>query len=407
MFDDQHTEQDLMFRSILENGQEEVPARVWDGVASGLDKIARRRKVALWWSGAAVSTAAAAAIAVGVVLNRPAEDFVLPAQEDMVAVVAVPAGASEGTSATVAEAAQQTTYLAYAPAAPKEAPVGGTSTDAVSNGMKQEISAGPAAPEASADPDVPDAPATPAAQKKTTKSAASENTSSAGFDEWAEEQTTQRRKVKTSLVLSSTTGANGASKTSAAGRLRRPVNPNSLIKTGITEIGNNRYGLPFSAGIGVRIDLTDKWSVGVGVNYTLLTRKFEGDYLKVEEGSILEYTQSDIRNLQHYIGIPVNAYYNIISKDWINFYTYAGGAVEKCVMNKFQILESKSVHKEKVQGVQWSANLGIGVEFMLGKHVGLYIDPSARYYFNCGQPKSIRTTQPFMIGVELGLRTRF
>ena len=54
--------------------------------------------------------------------------------------------------------------------------------------------------------------------------------------------------------------------------------------------------------------------------------------------------------------------------------------------------------------MQLSANAGIGVEFMLGRYVGLYLDPSLRYYFKSGQPKSIRTAQPLMLGFELGLR---
>ena len=53
-----------------------------------------------------------------------------------------------------------------------------------------------------------------------------------------------------------------------------------------------------------------------------------------------------------------------------------------------------------------SVNLGIGVEFLLGDYLGLYIDPSLRYYFDNGQPKSIRTDQPLMLGFEMGLRVK-
>ena len=56
--------------------------------------------------------------------------------------------------------------------------------------------------------------------------------------------------------------------------------------------------------------------------------------------------------------------------------------------------------------MQLSANAGFGVEFMLGDHLGLYIDPSLRYYFDNGQPKSIRTVQPLMLGFEMGFRAR-
>ena len=61
-------------------------------------------------------------------------------------------------------------------------------------------------------------------------------------------------------------------------------------------------------------------------------------------------------------------------------------------------------HKEKVNGAQLSANVGMGVEFLLGKYVGIYLDPSLRYYFDCNQPKNIRTAQPLMLGFEAGVR---
>ena len=90
----------------------------------------------------------------------------------------------------------------------------------------------------------------------------------------------------------------------------------------------------------------------------------------------------------------------------MNLYAYAGASVEKCVADNYNVLSTFIRHKEKVPGVQLSANAGIGVEFMLGKHLGLYIDPSVRYYFDCDQPKSIRTVQPLMLGFEMGLRAR-
>ena len=75
MFEDNHNnEQDLLMRAILNGGQEEVPARVWDGISEELDKADRRRKVALWWRRASISAAAAAAVVFGIVLNHGQED---------------------------------------------------------------------------------------------------------------------------------------------------------------------------------------------------------------------------------------------------------------------------------------------------------------------------------------------
>ena len=68
-------ENDLLMRAILEKGQEEVPARIWDGVAEGLDK-AVRKTVILRWRRAVVSVAAvAAAVAAVFVLDRTVKNL--------------------------------------------------------------------------------------------------------------------------------------------------------------------------------------------------------------------------------------------------------------------------------------------------------------------------------------------
>ena len=106
------------------------------------------------------------------------------------------------------------------------------------------------------------------------------------------------------------------------------------------------------------------------MNYSMLSRKFYGTYTKVNEAGVIENsTSTDIRNTQHYIGIPVNAYYDILDSRKVNFYAYAGGTVEKCISDRYDILGTSIVHKEKADGMQWSANLGVGVSFKLGKRV--------------------------------------
>lgn len=220
------------------------------------------------------------------------------------------------------------------------------------------------------------------------------------------EEPVNTKKLKTSLTLSGITGTNSITNSTRSGIQKRPALVAGSAKTGITETSSNTtYSLPVSAGVGVKLDFNDRWSLGVGVNYSYLSRKFYGTYIKTDEnGTVINSTASDVRNAQHYIGIPLNAYYNILNNKHINFYTYAGGTVEKCISDKYYVLSTNIVHTEKPEGVQLSVNAGIGVEFMLGQHLGLYIDPSLRYYFDCDQPKSIRTTQPLMLGFEMGLR---
>lgn len=390
MFDgQQNNDWDLQMRSILESGQEEVPAHVWDGISSELDAIARRRKTVVFFRRAAIGLSAAAVLAFGLFLNHNSGDVPV----NTVAEVVEPVYETEISVEQNIEG--DLVMMAMAPAATekklyRESVVTTTAAEAI----EKET-----------------APVSEVQQEEPEVSNPVEKVEEPVFVEtgnWVEDESEiKERKTKVSLVLSGVAGTNSAQNNGNAGVIRRPTLSAAPIKTSVTqtEAGDN-YSIPLSFGVGTKISFNSRWSLGVGVNYTLLSRKFFGDYTKVENGKIVESVKSDIRNTQHYVGIPVNAYYNIVENKFVNFYAYAGGTVEKCVSDEYRVLSKDIQHKESVKGAQASANLGIGVEFMLGNHLGIYVDPSARYYFNCNQPKSIRTAQPLMLGFEMGLRVR-
>ncbi len=379
---------DLMMRSILEEAREEVPAHVWEGVSAGLDKAAQRKTVVLWWRRAAVGVAAAAAVVAGVFIPRGVSDGLVPAAgENMIAVI-TPAASFEAGE-TLEPAARIFLAQAVPAEAEEESMVAGTPAD-IQEAPAETVGAEPvqeAVPE-----NIRTAEEQPAAEYFP--------------EDWGEEKVSGKRNV--SLVLSGLAGTNNALSQNRISPMMRPTMTPAPKKTGIEETSvKSSYGIPLSFGAGVKIGLGRRWSIGTGLNYTFLTRQFYGKYTKVApEGTIESITSSDIINRQHYLGIPVNVFYDVISNDRISFYAYAGGAVEKCVLDSYNLMETSISHKDKVAGVQLSANAGIGVEFLLGKHLGLYIDPSVRYYFDCDQPKSIRTVQPLMVGFEMGLRAR-
>lgn len=392
MFDgQQHTDWDLQMKSILESGQEEVPAHIWEGVSSELDAIAQRRKTMIFWRRAAIGMSAAAALAFGLFLNHSSEETIT---ETAVAEVVEPV--SEAEVSIVEEAPETEVLVAMVQ---KTAPAKVIDHGFVPQTMTRCTETVEACPIED------EAPVETVAEVVPEPVSAPEETAP---NNWVENDSELKdRGIRTSLVLSGIAGTNSAQNIGQSGVIRKPTLSAAPMKTGIsqTEPGDS-YGIPLSFGIGTKIGFNSRWSLGVGVNYTLLSRKFYGDYIKVENGQITENLKSDIRNTQHYVGIPVNAYYNIVESKFVNFYAYAGGAIEKCVADEYRVLTKDVLHKESVKGIQTSANLGIGVEFMLGKHLGIYIDPSARYYFNCNQPKSIRTAQPLMLGFEMGLRVR-
>ena len=405
MFEDnKYKETDLMMRSILEDGVEEVPAGVWEAVSEGLDKASRKKTVVLMWKRAAVGFGVAAALATGLVLNHGGNESMIPQQNDMIAVVESdpmdnPSSEDDVFATDV--------MMAEVRKVKRQAPIMVKVVD-----EKSEASDNPNVPEVGEsltenEPEdiqvVQDEPVAKAGNDDLTYKFKEEYEPS----DWVEEK--ERDKVGASLVFSGIAGTNGTqARPGGAGMLRQPSISSAPPKTGVKETSTRSiYGIPLSFGAGVKVDLNEKWSLGAGFNYTLLTRRFYGSYTKVnEQGSIEMNIQTDIRNTQNYVGVPVNLFYNIVDSRHLNFYTYAGGSVEKCVSDKYQLIGKDITHTEKVRGLQLSANLGIGVEFLLGDYIGLYIDPSLRYYFDNGQPASIRTAQPLMLGFEMGMRVR-
>ena len=397
MFDENN---DIDFRSILEGAEEEVPASVWEGVSAGLDKAARGKVVALWFRRAGIATVAAAAIA-GMLLVLPEDNGadIVPGAEDsnMIAVVendpVIPADTAETAVPEMIYVAKAEPVKFKAEAAEQAVQ---TETPAADAGIPADTAEEPDGTE--------DCHASGQERKSDNNTGA--ETAAEWKDEWAEVEEPVRKKKNASFILSGLTGTNAAQNETVKDIFKRPDPNPGPATTGVTQTStNSAYGIPVSFGAGVRIGLSSKWSIGAGVNYSMLSRKFYGTYTKVGAGGTIENsTSSDIRNTQHYIGIPVNAYYDIVDSRNVNFYAYAGGTVEKCISDKYSVLNTSIIHKEKVDGFQWSANVGIGVGFKLSKHLGLYIDPSLRYYFDNGQPHSIRSAQPLMLGFEVGLK---
>jgi hypothetical protein len=382
MFDEnKYTESDNLMRSILSQAEEEVPAHVWEGISSELDRLDAAKKtkpVVLWFRRSAVAAAAAAAIVAGVFISRNESGDIVPEAvgRNVIAVAETSVVEMDTDLRRPAGlAAERNTYLADAEDDVK------TAEDIVKEISEKKEE-------------------TPARKETHTPQ-------DTWTDIWAEEDEPVKERRRVALTISGIAGTNSA-QSSGAPLFKRPSLSTSKPVTGVEQKSTeSTYGLPVSFGAGVKFDLSGRWSLGVGANYTLLARKFFGTYTLVgEDGRIQESVSSDIRNMQQYVGIPVNAFYSIVDKEFMNFYAYAGGTVEKCISDKYEILNTTYIHRNNVSGVQVSANIGIGMEFLLGRHLGLYLDPSLRYYFDCGQPKSIRTAQPLMLGLEMGLRVR-
>lgn len=378
---------DLEIRSMLENAREDVPEGLWQGIESRLPAPAKARPAAIWWKIASATGAVAAAVALTVffstrpVVQNPVD--IIPSQDS---------GLSQ---------------LMETPLAPetgnmKPLSIGQVLGESVSETDGEDVT------ETAGESIVEEEETAVADETAVREENTAENWirkyESADFDERGEELQ-RSRKEKRGVVLSAYADALSNSNTAKASdinMLKRPAVPQA---TTIEETGESRYAIPVAAGIGLRFDVSKRFSIGTGVSWSYLTRSFSGQFNELDaEGAIISQTgYTNIRNSQHYIGIPLNLYVDIIRKDFIDFYAYASGSANYCLSNRYQMDKSKSYSPEG-SNWQFSAGIGMGVEFIAAKKVGFYIDPSLNYWFTAGEVSNIRTRQPLMLGLELGIR---
>ena len=169
---------------------------------------------------------------------------------------------------------------------------------------------------------------------------------------------------------------------------------------GMLPVSEPRHYFPVSVGLELKYSfLNDRLGVGLGVNYTFLNSQYDALVDRTYEG--------DVEQSIHYIGVPLNFYVNILSGKRITFYANAGCMVERAVRVDYDITDLYGIRYRKSldpSGVQWSANIGLGLEYRFLSFMGIYVDPRLTYFFNCGQPYSVRTEQPLQFNLELGFR---
>lgn len=168
------------------------------------------------------------------------------------------------------------------------------------------------------------------------------------------------------------------------------------------EITDMTHSAPISFGITVRKRLNRTLGIETGLMYTYLSTDFKIN------GATNNYDAT--LNL-HYLGIPANLIVNILDKRQWNIYVSGGGMVEKGLQSvyKQRTIYKSDNNKEKnsVSGLQWSLNGGIGISYNFYKDINLYIEPGVSYYFDCNQPISKRTEDPFNFNLKLGFRYDF
>ncbi len=390
---------DFQIRSMMEEAQEPAPAGAWEAISSRLDALqgaaagagatrigtAAARPVSRVWYWAGTALAAAAAVALGIFFTGTSDN-----NSNLIDINSGTALVAESSSDGIGSLIQEET------AAPAEKP-------ATRVQQAAEMTTTPEKPathvqQAAEMTTTPEKPAT-RVQQAAEMTTAPEKPEAEGPDPFARMAYEDSRRASSArrgvslLVKGGSTGNNAG-----AGKLAMAA-PGAYQQSGITETSKSSFGVPVIAGIGLRVHLNDVLSVGTGIDYSLLTRSFEGRYV---EG--LSVQNGDFNHTLQYIGIPIDFFVKLVDKNDITLYSVVGTEAEKAVSNKYRLLGTDVVVGDKVNGLQWSVGAGLGFEFNVSRRVGIFAEPSVKYYFNCDQPKNLRTDKPFQMVLRAGVR---
>lgn len=384
---------DQLVRSMLADAAEEVPAGVWEAVSSRT--AAPRSRAAYWrWAGAGIAAAAMLGFGIffaGTFNNSNTPDISI---------------ATADSSPTIAiQTNNQNTILAEArPLASGDGnlkaqalrPAAAVILEPEAEQVETTVSTGQAII-------VTDQRTQPAAEQQAAPAKPSQQVKEETFtDPFAALPEEEVRSARFADRLSITAEGSVIGNESSGNATYYHTSGSGASVEGISEKSISTYGIPVSFGVGIRFGLTDRLSIGSGLEWTMLSRSFSGTYTSAAGIA----TPGDINHNLQYIGIPVDLFLNVVNGKTVNVYTYAGGKVEYCLSSKYHMYSANPaiVHNEAVSGVQPSLSTGIGVEFKLSKLTSIYFDPGISYYFPCNQPKSIRTDKSFLIDFSAGLR---
>ena len=148
-----------------------------------------------------------------------------------------------------------------------------------------------------------------------------------------------------------------------------------------------RHALPISFNAAVTYSFANRWMLTSGLRYTYL----HSDITNISDRS--EYGQNI-----HYLGIPLKLSWTFWESYHMKSYVSAGAAFE------FPIYSRIGVRRLDAP-CQWSAGLGIGLQYDITPHVGIYIEPEVNRYFDNGSPiETVRTERPLTLTLPIGIR---
>ncbi len=165
------------------------------------------------------------------------------------------------------------------------------------------------------------------------------------------------------------------------------------------------HKMPVQLGLSLNIPLHPRWSLTTGVTYTKLSSD-------LQSGTEVAYYATE--QSLHYVGIPLQMNYTLLTSRIVNLYMGAGAAIEKCVkgVQRTEYIVNNNYHATTPEVSNlgkglWQASMGAaaGIQLNLTSQLGIYVEPGLRYYLPDGSSlPNIRHDKPVNFSLQMGLR---
>ena len=228
-----------------------------------------------------------------------------------------------------------------------------------------------------------------------------------GLDDFPEDEP-RRKRMKVSVGLSGSASASpilkvydvnldppytGVTGPKDSTEVETPEPARAMMRSKSSYTEKYRHDIPVSFGVSARLHITDRLSNNIGLNYT----RYASDRTRM----FADYSYQNDRQYAHYLGIPVRLDWMIVNRKHFNFYVGAGVQADKCI---YATIGDERLHEKEVL---FGLNGAIGLQYNIIPKVGLYIEPDFSYSLNEGSIQTYRSREPFVITVRGGLRFNF
>ena len=157
------------------------------------------------------------------------------------------------------------------------------------------------------------------------------------------------------------------------------------------------YAAPVKLGMLVAVPLTGRWGLQTGLNYMR--------HRTVSSQKTTSATIHD-RRTYHYMGIPLQATYQIVRSSWGGIYAVGGGEADFNVKARGEM--DGHDYSPQRDRLQLSATLGAGLQYTPLPQIALYAEPQIAYYFDNGSAVDTRMKdQPLDFSLQFGLKYIF